>query len=912
MFSPEQETQLGDLMAEQTEIRYQIIRDPALTAYLDRIASRLLAELPSTGLQIQIFLIDTPVVNAFSAPGGRIYVSRKMVAFVRNEDEMAGLLGHEMGHILAHQSAIEMTLLFQKVLGVSQLASRQDLASKYNQLLDNASRGTQIYQKIAREEEPDQYIADQTALYAVANAGYAPRAVVDLFDRLAQTHGKTGSFFSNWFGLTNSSEKRLGEMQKALAAMPSKCTGASAAAAVAEFQKWQSDLIGFSGIHQRESLPGLLTRQNLNPPLRGDFTYVRFSPDGQYALAQDEASIFVLTRLPFAFLFRIDSPDAHPAAFTPDSNDIVFSTRGLRVEQWNITSQKRVNVHELAIRSGCVQSLLSPDGKAMACLSEQEPNSFNPPFSFPYFELEIFDVASGEAIFTKKRFIEMNFEIRLYFLILLLRELRGLDVVPMAYSPDSRYLVAASQSATLAVDLTTKGQISLRGGLKDMLKGEFAFLGADRMIVENTTNPAKSAILSFPSGEVVANVALGNQALAATVQSNYALLRPVANGLVGVMDVKTSKGVLALKQSSAIDLYNQQFISQGRAGEAGLFDLNGSNFTAKAALPVSPLGPLRTLEISPDFRWLAVSGDTRGAVWDLSKMKQVFSTRGFRGAFFDGNSGLYADFPKNEKVGRTVVRGDLSAADLTPVVTLDPDSTARQFGPYLVNRKPNRKDKLPVEDMTLEVSDIHDGKPLWSLIFPKDIPRVSVIPDEKRLILERNAESDWAKQEIKKDESVAKRFSAMKDHTGVFLFKILDADTGQSRGSVLVDTGKDSFKIESETTSGDWLLVTDDDNRTLVYSVARGEMKGSVFGSRPVISPAAGLMGIQNERGQLQIYTLPALGRGTQVSFSSPISTESFSPDGTRLFVLTNDQTFYIFDTAMMRKPDPTASTIVN
>lgn len=908
MFSPEQEAELGDLMAEQTEIRYQIIRDPVLTAYLDRIANRLLSQLPSTGLRIQIFLIDDPIVDAFSTAGGRIYISRKMAAFLRSEDELAGLLGHEIGHIVTHQSAIEMTTLFQKVLGVSQVASRQDLANKYNQLLDNASRGTQAYRKIAREEEPDQYAADQVALYAVANAGYAPRSIVVFFDRLAQTHGKTGNFFSNWFGLTAPNEKRLGEMQKALASMLPACSGMSAVSVTQEFREWQTDVIGFSRGNQRESFPGLLTKQHLSPPLRGDFTYVRFSLDGQYALAQDEASIFVLTRHPFVFLFRIDAPGAHPAAFTPDSKNIVFSSPGLRVEDWNVATQKQASVHELVVQEGCVQSLLSPDGKFVACLIERNQKGSEPSISLPYLDLEILDVASGDAIFTKKEFLAATFENSFYLIFARLSDPDRLRLEPMAFSPDGRYLVVASRSTTLAVDLTTRNPISLPGSLKDMLKGGFAFLGADRVVAENTANPAKSAILSFPSGQVIAPALLGNQALDASAQGDYVLLRPVSNALVGVMDVKSGKGVLGLKQTSAVDIYDQQFIAQGATGEVGLFDLKGMNYAAKVELPESPLGPLRTQVISSDLRWLAASGNTRGAVWDLSTMKQVYSTRGFRGAFFDGNGALYADFPKNEKAGRTIVRADLSATAMNPAISLDADSPARQYGPYLVSRRPNRKDKSSFWDVTLNVGDIRDGKTLWEMKFPKEVPDIVFIPGENRVVLKWDLQfssgRESARDEFKKYKDLEKRFWAMKNDEGIYLLEVLEAGTGRSLGAVLVDTGRDSFKIEDLSASGDWIMVIDNENRILFYSVASGELMGSVFGKRPIVSPKAGLMGIQNERGQLQFYTVPALDKGSQISLSSPISMDYFNGDGSRLFVLTDDQNSYIFDTSALRQFD--------
>jgi WD40 repeat protein len=398
-----------------------------------------------------------------------------------------------------------------------------------------------------------------------------------------------------------------------------------------------------------------------------------------------------------------------------------------------------------------------------------------------------------------------------------------------------------------------------------------------------------------------------------TAQGDFVLLRPVANALVGVMDVKTGKGVLALKQTNAIDIYNQQFIAQGTTGEVGLFDMKNMNFAAKAELPDSPLGPLRTQMVSSDLRWLAVSGNTRGAVWDLSTMKQPYSTRGFHGAFFDGDGGLYADFPKNDKTGRTIVRADLSAFDMKPAVPLDADSPAKQYGPYLVSRRPNRKDKSPFSDVTLHVGDVRNDKTLWEMNFPKGVPDISVIPGENRIVLKWSVENSFgresAREEVKKYKDLEKRFSGIKDDTGIYFLEIVEAGTGHLLGAVIVDTGKDSFKIEDWSASGDWLLVTDDENRILVYSVASGELKGSVFGKCPIVS-AAGLLGIQNERGQLQFYTFPALEKASQIGFSSPISMDSFNADGTRLFVLTDDQNFYIFDTSALRQLDrPTAST---
>src|ERR1700684_4688672 len=85
-----------------------------------------------------------------------------------------------------------------------------------------------------------------------------------------------------------------------------------------------------------------------------------------------------------------------------------------------------------------------------------------------------------------------------------------------------------------------------------------------------------------------------------------------------------------------------------------------TNLKGEAELPKSSLGTLRAVAVSPDLRWLAVSGTSRGAVWDLSSSKRLYYTRGFRGAYFDGEQAFYADFPKEDPQERTIARADLS------------------------------------------------------------------------------------------------------------------------------------------------------------------------------------------------------------------------------------------------------------
>ncbi|HVS74704.1 MAG TPA: M48 family metalloprotease [Candidatus Acidoferrales bacterium] len=118
LFTPQQEMDLGDAVAEEFQRELRVIDDEDLTGYLRRVGERVVRHLPDSKLQFTFYLYDRPEVQAFGTPGGRIYVSRKMAAFVRSEDELAGLLGHELGHLVARQQALDLTAVFRELLGV--------------------------------------------------------------------------------------------------------------------------------------------------------------------------------------------------------------------------------------------------------------------------------------------------------------------------------------------------------------------------------------------------------------------------------------------------------------------------------------------------------------------------------------------------------------------------------------------------------------------------------------------------------------------------------------------------------------------------------------------------------------------------------------------------------------------------
>src|SRR6266478_9874753 len=219
LFTPRQEGELGEIVRQQLESKFLVIEDDQVTAYLKRIGDRVAQHLPNTGLHYEFLLYDKPEIQAFSMPGGRVYVSRKMVSFLRNDDELAGLLGHELGHLAARQHALDLSRYFRDVLGIKTLSADEDLFGLYNRFVETASLKKRHSQP-SGDDDKGQKIADQLGVQAVGRSGFAPQAFPDLLARIMQTKGKTGNWFTDLFGATHADSKRLREALKDIATLP--------------------------------------------------------------------------------------------------------------------------------------------------------------------------------------------------------------------------------------------------------------------------------------------------------------------------------------------------------------------------------------------------------------------------------------------------------------------------------------------------------------------------------------------------------------------------------------------------------------------------------------------------------------------------------------------------------------------
>ena len=93
--------------------------DPESQAYVNEIGQRLVAVSPDAGKEYHFYVIDDTSVNAFAMPDGYIFIHRGLIAYMRSEDELAGVIGHEIGHVVGnHAKRANVTSALGSVAGI--------------------------------------------------------------------------------------------------------------------------------------------------------------------------------------------------------------------------------------------------------------------------------------------------------------------------------------------------------------------------------------------------------------------------------------------------------------------------------------------------------------------------------------------------------------------------------------------------------------------------------------------------------------------------------------------------------------------------------------------------------------------------------------------------------------------------
>ncbi|HEX3154180.1 MAG TPA: hypothetical protein VHV32_06115, partial [Candidatus Angelobacter sp.] len=407
-------------------------------------------------------------------------------------------------------------------------------------------------------------------------------------------------------------------------------------------------------------------------------------------------------------------------------------------------------------------------------------------------------------------------------------------------------------------------------------------------------NDMRVVCLKFPSGEKLDEFKVQADGWLSSSQNHDALLmRPAAAYPVGIIDLKSKKITQAFK-SPAFAVYGQVYAGEQNSGEVALFSTADNKMMGKLKLPEGLLGSARTSVFSADGKWLAVSEGSRGSLWNLESGQRMFLARGFNGALFE-NDQLITEFRKDPPNPSRVFQFDLHNISNKRLFDVPEGAFSHtqswQWGNLLVTMHPeNEKEELGKGHTILQVHDVHNNNLLWERRLHQGLPDVFYSPTAITMLI-----WDWGgiKEAAKEDESISARLAKLENKDTSYLLEALEPKTGKLLGSVLVDTGKLSFRVNGGFASGDKMFVIDSSNhRTLLYSLKTGEQQGSLIGQPVSASPNGDKVLIQNEDGVAELYDTGTLQSAEHFSFPARIVNAHFASDGS-LFVLTADQNVY-------------------
>ena len=217
MISENQEIAMGKRYHAQILQQTPLYQDAELQAYVQRIGDSLSKKSHRPNLFYRFTILDSPDINAFALPGGYIYINRGLMAYLSSEEELAAVLGHEIGHVTARHSVRQYSQ--SQILGILSTAIEMNQGRSAGNLANLASGA--LLSGYGREMELE---ADDLGAQYIFQEGYSPQGMFDVLSvlkdqeiyskALAKKRGQEPRSYHGVFASHPSNDKRLQEILK--------------------------------------------------------------------------------------------------------------------------------------------------------------------------------------------------------------------------------------------------------------------------------------------------------------------------------------------------------------------------------------------------------------------------------------------------------------------------------------------------------------------------------------------------------------------------------------------------------------------------------------------------------------------------------------------------------------------------
>jgi predicted Zn-dependent protease len=212
--SQQEEVQLGQQSAAQVNAQLPMLNDATINSYVNSLGRTIAQRTSRADLDWHFAVVNSEVINAFALPGGYIYVNRGVLTSASNESELAGVLGHEIEHVVRRHSVKQMEQAQGANVGVGIACALTNVCQNTAAQAAIQVGGTAVFAKFSRGDEVQ---ADEGGFNNLIAAGINPRGMLTFFQKLLSEEQQSGGGnASAWFSDHPGTQDRIADIQRML------------------------------------------------------------------------------------------------------------------------------------------------------------------------------------------------------------------------------------------------------------------------------------------------------------------------------------------------------------------------------------------------------------------------------------------------------------------------------------------------------------------------------------------------------------------------------------------------------------------------------------------------------------------------------------------------------------------------